>query len=76
MKHVRDKPTRWQKWRTHRQRLWMGRGMDPDLAKRWALAEQTIRMRVAILFGDEVAERLEMVVTPSGDLDLNLDQLI
>ncbi len=70
------KPTRWNKWRTQRLRYWVGRGMDRQLAERWTLAEQSMRMRLALLVSDDIAERLDLVVRPTGELDFDFDTLI
>lgn len=69
-------PTRWNQWRSKRLRYWVRRGMDRQLAERWSMAEQIMRMRLALLFSDDLAERAELVVRSTGELDFDLDTLI
>jgi hypothetical protein len=72
----KTEPTRWNKWRSQRLRYWVRRGMDRHLAERWAMAEQSMRMRLALFVTDDIAERMELVVRPTGELDFDFDTLI
>lgn len=60
----------------NRVRYWCRHGMDQELAHRWAQAEQHMRMRLSLLLGDDIAMKLRMIVTPSGALDFDYDELI
>jgi hypothetical protein len=33
-------------------------------------------MRLSLLLGDDLAERLRVIVTPSGELDFDYDELL
>ncbi len=40
------------------------------------MAEQSMRMRLALFVTDDIAERMELVVRPTGELDFDFDTLI
>lgn len=40
------------------------------------MAEQTMRMQLALFVSDDIAERLDLIVRPTGELDFDFDTLI